>query len=202
MTNMRERAREIFPSILLTILSIVQALALELLWGQIHESAFLWLGGWAALIGWTQVATLLTGLLQVWLYYVSIVMRFRWVPSTWDSVIPFGIGILEFALIELLRPDFLGAWFCVLALLFGVSLWTSHNLFQRARVDPANREFFDRVRPARLADFAPGLASIAGLVATGLLLELAPAPAWLVSRPSPLPTASAPSFRRMTSGRL
>lgn len=39
MTTIRNRAREHLPMVLLTLLSIVQALALELLWAQVRESA-------------------------------------------------------------------------------------------------------------------------------------------------------------------
>ena len=115
MEMIRNRATDLFPSVLLTVLSMIQALALELLWTRMRESPYLWSGGWDALLGWSQVAAMLLGFLVVWLFYVSTVMRFRWLPSLQDSVVPFGIGILEFTLIDLMGPDSLGPWFYVMA---------------------------------------------------------------------------------------
>ena len=81
---------------------MIQALALELMWTRLRESPYLWTVGWDALLGWAQVTAMLLGFLVVWLFYVSIVMRFRWLPSLSDSVVPFAIGILEFTLIDLM----------------------------------------------------------------------------------------------------
>ncbi len=50
MVSIRERAIATFPSVMLTVLSMIQAL--ELLWTRVMESEFLWLGGWDALVGW------------------------------------------------------------------------------------------------------------------------------------------------------
>ena len=149
MEAMRNRATELLPSVLLTVLSMIQALALELFWVRLRESSYLWTPGWEALLGWSQAAAMLLGFLVVWLFF-SVVMRFRWLPSIQDSVVPFGIGVLEFSLIDLMGPDSLGPWFYLLALIFAVSTWTSQSIFRRARQDPANREFFDSVESTPL----------------------------------------------------
>jgi hypothetical protein len=179
METMRDRATEMLPSVLLTVLSIVQALALELLWTRIRESPYLWISGWDALLGWTQVAAMLLGFLVVWLFFVSVVMRFRWLPSIQDSVVPFGIGILEFSLIDLMGPDSLGLWLYALALIFAVSTWASHTIFRRARQHPANREFFESMSPATLRDFAPSIGAIAGIGLLGLVLQVSGNQGWL-----------------------
>ena len=103
MQTIRERAKEHFPSVLLTLLSIIQALALELLWNRLRGNDYFWDGGISAVVGWTQAAVLLLGIFQVWLFYTSIVMRFRWVPTTRDAVIPFVMGALELLLSR--NPD-------------------------------------------------------------------------------------------------
>jgi hypothetical protein len=50
----RERAKEHFPSVLLTFLSIIQALAVELWWSSMQEADYLWQpeNSWAFWIGW------------------------------------------------------------------------------------------------------------------------------------------------------
>ncbi len=62
-----ERARDLLPSIIITILSMIQALALELFWNRIQVSDFLWQGGWTATLGWLQLLVMLLGMLLVWL---------------------------------------------------------------------------------------------------------------------------------------
>lgn len=179
METIRNRATELFPSVLLTVLSMIQALALELLWTRIHENSYLWILDWDALVGWTQIAAMLLGFLQVWLFYVSFVMRFRWLPSIQDSVVPFGIGLIEFSLVDLMGPDSLGPWFYAFALVFAVSTWASHTIFRRARHDPANRDFFELVRPATLRDFMPSMIAIAGIGSFGLVLHVSGSRGWL-----------------------
>lgn len=179
METMRNRATDLFPSVLLTVLSMIQALALELLWTRVRESAYLWVWGWDALLGWAQVAAMLLGFLVVWLFFISVVMRFRWLPSVQDSVIPFGIGILEFSLIDLMGPDSLAPWLYALALIFAASTWASHTIFRRARQEPANREFFESVAPATLRDFAPSVGAIAGIGLLGLVLHVSGSQGWL-----------------------
>ena len=81
MNPIMTRARELLPAILITVLSMIQALALELYWSKIGDSSYLWLGGWNAAIGWLQLAIVFLGIVLIWLLYVSSVLRFSWVPA-------------------------------------------------------------------------------------------------------------------------
>lgn len=168
METIRTRATDSLPSVLLTLLSMIQALALELLWTAIQSDRALWEPGWPRVVGWVQVVAMGLGMLQVWLFYVGLVMRFRWAPSTSDSILPFGIGLLEFSLIDLMGIEALGPWFCMLAGIFAVSVWTSHGIFRRARQDPSNREFFRKVETATWRDHVPAAASIGLLLLFGI----------------------------------
>jgi hypothetical protein len=167
---MRERAKEHFPTVLLTLLSIVQALALELLWSHFGEADYLFEPTWVAVISWVQVAATFLGIVLIWVIYSSNVMRFRWIPTTTDSVVPFIIGLLEFMLVETLGPEQLGAWFVLLAALFGMMNWIAHTTMQSARRDGDNEAFFRAVGPATLSDFAPQIATVAILALTGTYL--------------------------------
>jgi hypothetical protein len=159
--TIRNRAREHLPTVLLTLLSIVQALALELLWGQIRELEYLYEPTLGAIIGWLAIASTLGGILLIWLNYASTVMRFVWVPSTSDSVFPFLIGVLEFAMIDSLGRGELGVWFVLLALIFVVVTVANHMIYRRAREDGSNEEWFGNVERASLSDFYP-VGGIAG----------------------------------------
>jgi hypothetical protein len=179
MDSIRNRATEMFPSVMLTVLSMVQALALELLWTRLAESSFLWNGGWDALLGWAQVLTVLLALLEVWLFYVSLVIRLTWVPSVYDSMLPFGIGIVEFSLIELTRPDSIGLWLCTGAVLLLVSISAGHQVARRARRHASNREFFAEFAPATRRDFMLPIIAAAALFVLAAAVELSGEPGLL-----------------------
>ena len=170
MNSIRIRAKEHFPTVLLTLLSIVQALTLELLWAHLHEADYLFELSWIAVICWTQIAATVIGIVLIWVIYSSNVIRFRWVPSTADFVFPFFIGLTEFMLIETLGPDQLGLWFMFMALIFGLMNWVAHTTMRRARRDNDNDAYFNTMQPAQLSDFYPGIAITGGLAITGVYL--------------------------------
>jgi hypothetical protein len=165
-----ERAKELVPAIILTILSMIQALAIELFWSKIEGSSFLWQGGWGAVIGWLQLAVVLVGILLVWVFYVSFVLRFSWLPTLEDTLIPFLIGVLEFATIDLIYPSPLGPWFLLLAAVYGITTATTHVTMRRARQDPANAYFFSKVGPASWRDYLGSACAVTGLTITGVAL--------------------------------
>ena len=167
-----ERARELLPAILITVLSMIQALALELYWTKIRESDFLWHGGWEAAIGWLQVLIVFLGILLIWLLYVSAVLRFSWVPAMEDTLIPFFIGLLEFSLIDLINPAALGPWFLVLGTIFAVSTGANHMVMRRARRDPQNAYFFDNIEPASWRDYTRSIVICTSLALLGAVLWL------------------------------
>jgi hypothetical protein len=154
--------------VLLTLLSIVQALALELLWTHIRESTHLSDMSLSTLVSWAQIATTFMGIVLIWVVYASIAMRFRWVPSTSDSIYPFIIGLLEFAQIEALAPEYLGWWFALLAMIFGLMTVVTHLKMRRARLDGENDEFFTDFKPATIRDFLPATVIVIGFVIAGL----------------------------------
>lgn len=165
-----ERARELLPSIIITVLSMIQALALELYWTRIQASDLLWQGGWTAALGWLQLAVILVGILLVWLLYVGLVLRFRWLPTMEDTLIPFAIGLLEFSMIDLMGPDTLGPWFLALAGVFALCIGATHVVHRRARRDSENDYFFSQVAPAGWRDYAASIVVICVLALFGLAL--------------------------------
>ena len=173
MTNrLRARAKAHMPMVLLTLLSIIQALALELIWAHISEQPYLFEPSWIALLSWIQVVTTLAGVLLIWLLYSTMVMRFRWVPSTSDTVFPFLIGLIEFTLIAVMGPDSLLWWFLTLAVLFAITHWSIQLIMVTARRDRENAAFFDTVTPATLRDFMPTIGICLLLAGFGLGLGI------------------------------
>lgn len=168
----RERAKSRFPSVLLTLLSIIQALALEVLWSNLSGSDHLWAGGLGAVVGWLQVSAVFGGIVVVWLFYSSLVMRLVWVPSMRDSILPFIVGAAEFLLAEMLSPEFRHLWFFLFAGIFGFCTWTSNTTFVRASRDPDNAGLWD--------DFDPfGMGALVGPIGVVGLLVVAGVGLWI-----------------------
>jgi hypothetical protein len=176
--DLRSRAKDHLPSVLLTLLSIMQALALELLWDHIHEHDYLYRESWAALLGWVEIGTTLLGVVLIWLIYTSLAMRFRWVPTTADSVFPFLVGIIEFVMITALGADRLGLWFMALALIFGAMTWVSQMIMRRARLDGENDAFFASIKPATPRDFLASIATVTALAVLGIYFLLTHDQGW------------------------
>ena len=170
MEEFRNRARANLPTVLLTLLSIVQALALEFLWTHVKDSPDSLVATWANALMWLQLFATLIGLVLIWVVYASHVMRLRWVPTTTDSVYPFAIGLLEFIMIELLGPARIGQWLLCYALIFALMVWVSHRTMRRARKDGANDAFFGSMTPAKFRDFYPAIGMISAMAGPGIYL--------------------------------
>lgn len=170
MGPIRERTKEHLPTVLLTLLSIIQALSLEFLWTHIKDSPYLFEDGSAAAVYWAQIVATFLGIVVIWIVYSSNALRFRWVPRTADSVFPFFVGLFEFALIEMLGPGKVGWWFVGFAALFALMTWVDHSIMRHARRDGENEVFFSQFEPAKLKDFYPSIAIFALLVTAGVVL--------------------------------
>ena len=177
---MRERAKQQMPMVLLTLLSIIQALALELLWAHVRSEPALFILNWTSVLSWMQVVVTLMGIILIWVLYSSITMRFTWTPTPGDSVIPFGIGILEFTLIASLGLDSISVWFVLLAALFAVMPATLQSILRRARKESENSRFFVDVPQATLRDFIPAMLVVLLFAALGIILQFTGNPNILV----------------------
>lgn len=157
METMRARAKTHLPHVLLTLLSIIQALALELFWSELQGMTLFAELSWQSISTGIQVSATFLGILVIWIVYATTVMRFSWVPSIRDSVVPFFVGLLQFILIESLGTEHAGAWFFTLAVILVVMHGESHLIMRRARQDPDNAEFFQQIAPATLSDALPAV---------------------------------------------
>jgi len=179
MKSIRDRARKTFPSVLLTLLSIVQAVALEKLWEQSRLRLDLFDVSWLTVINWLQLTATLLVIIFIWLSYVGLVMRFRFTPLLSDLILPFFVGLFEFLLIEITSPGRLGIWFIVLAIISTIITYIRHSLFRRARRDPENREFFDVVPAATFRDHLARIIPTALCALIGVWLWISGDESWL-----------------------
>ena len=179
MSKIKARIKVQFPMVLLTLISIIQALALELLWGKVVASDYLFDGGIVAVVSWGMVMVCFLGIIQIWVLYATMVMGVIWQPLIRDSVFPFIIGVQEFMMVSLVDAQFNPLWLFVLASIFISANWMSYNSLRRARQDPDNAQFFDSVEPARLKDFFPLLGIVAALTLMGIIGLLTNNQNWL-----------------------
>jgi hypothetical protein len=155
MSVIRNRAKNNFPMVLLTLLSIVQALAFELLWEEVRNHHEFYEMSWTAVGGWIRIVTTFLGIILIWHSYASNAMRFRWVPSTSDSFFPFVIGVVQFTMVGHLDSDAVPQWLLMLAILFVAIPWVSQHDMRRAREEAENEEFFRERNKASLKDITP-----------------------------------------------
>jgi hypothetical protein len=99
-------------------------------------------------------------------------MRFRWVPSTVDSLFPFLVGILQFIMIDNLGIARIALWLLLMALLFAGMNWIAHHDMKRARMNPENDEFFANRSPATLRDFHVTIVVVGSMCVASLVLWL------------------------------
>lgn len=155
-----ERAKELLPSVLLTLTSILQALSLEVLWSSASGATHLWGGDAAAIAGWLQIAAVFETVVLIWIFYAHLLMRFRWVPSMRDSIVPFGLGLGQFALAELLQPERLAVWCLLLAALLAYAMACSIAIFRAAERDPDNAWYFAVHQPRARDRYGPAIATV------------------------------------------
>ncbi|MEM8500735.1 MAG: hypothetical protein AAF542_22160 [Pseudomonadota bacterium] len=179
MPNMRARARAQLPQVLLTLLSIIQAVALERLWNVVVQRTDLFELTWQAGLGWLQTANTFFVIVVIWLVYLGLVMRFRWTPTIGDLTYPFLVGVVELLLIETIGLEHLGAWFITFGIVFAFLQWLAHNLYRRAREDPENIEFFETMGKATWYDqFKRATVSLVAVV-IGIVLWSSDEHEWL-----------------------
>ncbi len=155
MSEIRKRAKENFPAVLLTLVSIIQAIALESLWDHVSHHPELFEATWPAFLSWLQVAVTLNLIIMIWLIYVGLLLRMRWTPTQSDSALPFLVGLAEFAMIAMMGPDNLWAWVLIGGLLSVMIQYMIYTLMRRARRDPDNQEIFVKLSPATWLDHMP-----------------------------------------------
>jgi hypothetical protein len=178
MKSVRDRATDMFPMVLLTLLSIVQALALEFLWDHTRQRVDLFELSLAVLPGWLQIAATFNVIIIIWLMYAGMLMRFRWTPTTTDSIFPFLVGIIQFLMIDLMGTENFPLWIIVLALTFGCLVYIDHRAMRRARLHRSNEEFFNLYAPATLQDFVPQIAMFALILSAGIWMQFSEHVGW------------------------
>ena len=171
--TLRARAKDHFPNVLLTLTSIIQAMALETLWSRLSDVAEP--AGFAAipLETWLQALALLLAIMVLWIYYAQLVMRLVWVPRLTDSLIPFVLGVGQFLEADTLGRADIALWLAPFPVIFLLCFASWNWTLAQARREPENAHLMAAFIPERLlVRHGPMLGSV-------LLLVLMSACVWI-----------------------
>jgi hypothetical protein len=164
---------------MLTLLSIVQAIALESFWSNALELNLNLNPTLLNITAWLLSIVTLLLIVLVWLISVTLVMRFEWTPSVTDLTQPFFVGLGQLLLIEAMMPQRISAWFAVLALFFLFVYFSSQGAYRRARNDAHNSQFFAGLQRATWRDHLRNLTYVALLAVWAGWLYLYPELGWI-----------------------
>ncbi len=143
MSSTRDRAKQNIPSVVMTLLSIIQALALAAFWDQLIVSYPNYLQ-WSprAVLGWLQIITSFLLIILIWFAYIESVIRLRWHPDILDLIAPLFIGLFQLSIIHNMTVASFGYWLCFQAILTVIIYFLEQRLARRARDDNDNIELF------------------------------------------------------------
>ncbi len=163
MTDVGSRAKEAFPSLNITLVGMIVAIALEALVGRLREvdAAFTLTGESLAI--WLQGIFVFQVAFYLWVAYAVLAFLARWSMRWVDFVAPFFLGVVMFALSPLIGTERMDAWFGLIGLGFISGTWVFLRNVALAASDPEN-VYFNDTRYRRT-----GAALLAGVGATGLL---------------------------------
>ena len=122
MNEISNRVQSNVPAVVLTLLGIIQALVLEQLWTYTLNNDALYALNWQTLTTWTQIFTTFIAVILVWLVYAVNVTRFRWLPTIYEFILPFWVGLIQLLVIQALATTAIGFWFILMGALFGTMI--------------------------------------------------------------------------------
>ena len=147
MNEISNRVQSNVPAVVLTLLGIIQALVLEQLWTYTLNNDALYALNWQTLTTWTQIFTTFIAVILVWLVYAVNVTRFRWLPTIYEFILPFWVGLIQLLVIQALTTTAIGFWFILMGALFGAMIWIAQTTLRKARVMVIMQHFLRQFPP-------------------------------------------------------
>jgi hypothetical protein len=134
-----KKVKDEFPSVYLTLISIIQAsvvgyliITMQTHWGKL------------TLTNWMPpVATFLL-IITVWNEYMMGSTTFRWIPRLKDSFLPFALGISEIYVVSNI-VEYLYSWCFSTSVFSFIGFLAFLNMFHSAKRHPENDPIFERI---------------------------------------------------------
>jgi len=137
--DVRRQAIRNFSSFYLTLISIIQSLALTSLLADVGHPAQPFAEPFSV-AAWTQALTIGLLIVYVWHEYVVGLVTLRWVISIVDSMIPMCFGATEFLMIKSLNSS---GWFLWTGVFLGIGVLAYLNMYWRASEEGRNRDVLE-----------------------------------------------------------
>jgi hypothetical protein len=166
MTTPQENALRQFPGMYVTLLSVVQAIALEVLVSRVGELGLGLSLTWESAIVWLEIALLGQTIFYVWVSYTLLVTLAQWVLRVFDFAAAFAVGVLEFVSIGWIGTDTTRQFLLIIAIAAFAGAWISYSNTGAAAARPENREVMEVLPSTRISILlgAVGVLGVAGLV--------------------------------------
>jgi hypothetical protein len=163
MNDIQERVKSIFPSVHLTLTSVIQASVLGYSFTIANDllSGLQWRTGLLALNSF-----LIIGL--VWNEYAMGASAFRWIPSLRDAFLPLLIGVWQFMMVRSITQCG-SLWFIWMSCLAFTSCLDVAGMHRSARHHPENEGVFRALGPwLSISEFYLLFCGVASLLAAWL----------------------------------
>ncbi|HSM36456.1 MAG TPA: hypothetical protein VK837_08685 [Longimicrobiales bacterium] len=158
----REKALTQFPAVYLTLVSVVQAIALEVLVARVVAVRPAFALSADAVIVWLEVVLLVLTIFYGWVSYTLLVTLAQWVLRAFDFAAAFSVGLMQFVAIGFIGPGSFTAFCSMVAVGFGFGAFVSHSNTGVAARRPENLTVM-RSMPRRRLTFLLGLVGLSGV---------------------------------------
>lgn len=149
MKRPREKALTQFPAMYITLVSVVQAIALEALASRALDLAPGLDLGISGSVVWLQILLLAQTVFYVWVSYTLLVTLAQWIFRVFDFGAAFAVGAIQFVAIDLVGKSLEG-FLVTVAMGFLVGGFVSHSNIGAAASTPENRSVLRSLPRTRL----------------------------------------------------
>lgn len=170
MTSPRDKALTQFPAMYITLVSVVQAIALEALATRAIEIAPGFDLEPTAVVVWLEILLLGQTVFYVWISYTLLVTLAQWVFRVFDFGAAFAVGVLQFVAIAFIGSDAVHTFLVIVGLGFAVGAWVSHSNIGAAARSADNQDVIRELprMTLTLLLMSVGVLGVLGLVALRL----------------------------------
>jgi hypothetical protein len=179
MEPIRERALGSFSSIYMTMVSLIEAIALELLVGRVLAVTEVSDLGVPTIVAWLEIAFMFEVILGIWIAYAIMSMATRWVMTLYDSAIVFALGMWQFLAISWIDqvPSHYWLWWTGIGGVIAILI--IRGIYAAARRNPENDVFVGSFPLALVTGIAGVLT--AAIIPVACLVQLELVGEWLVA---------------------
>lgn len=143
MELIRTRAMESFSSLYMTMVSLIEAIALELLVGRVQSLSGLGQLSIDSLVTWLQIVFMFEVVLGIWVAYAILTTATRWATTLLDSTTVFALGVWQFFAIGWIGDISIHHWLYFTCIGAAIALVIVRSAYASAAREPGNERFVE-----------------------------------------------------------